>query len=67
MSGIPKIGSSVTFTPTAFTEGTCSKGLGGAEVPRKITGTVTFINRRHRFYTVEYKIDGRTMRECFKF
>lgn len=67
MSGIPSIGSKVTFIPTAFTAGTGAKGLGGSEVPRKITGTVTYINRRHRFYTVEYKIDGYTMRECFKF
>ena len=67
MSGIPRIGSKVTFIPAAFTAGTGSKGLGGVEVPRKVTGKVTFVNRPHRFYVVEYKIDEGIMRECFKF
>lgn len=69
-----KLGDKITFTPTAWTTGNSSVGH---YVPSwmqtdKVTGTVVYINRAHRYYRVEYAVTAHFGRvwvdhECFLF
>lgn len=43
-------------------------GPGHRELPRKLSGRITYIHHAHRYYLVEADIgDGVVIRECFKF
>lgn len=53
-----EIGTKVSFDPF---EGI--KGEGCADLKRTVCGTVTFVNKCHRWFLAEYE-DGR---KCFKF
>lgn len=65
---IPAVGDQKTFIPSAYL------GDNGSEAAKKridqttVTGTVTMINRAHRWYRVTYETDfNGTQHECFKF
>jgi len=59
-----RIGDRITFTPTAFvTKGDCLRD--GTILPGKVTGKVTWIHPRRRYYLVEAELFGMVLRECF--
>lgn len=69
-----KLGDKITFTPTAWVE--TGKGADREAPPwiqrKKVTGTVVYINRAHRYYRVEYSVTAHFGRvwvdhECFLF
>lgn len=59
------IGQEITFTPHAWID---AKSGRWGDIPVKVTGTIVYINRAHRYARVAYKTaDGTTAYECFKF
>lgn len=65
--GKPELGDAYTFTPEAFIGEVKGRLPGQQEIPRRVTGTVTYINEPHRWFRVEYDLHGYHMSECFKF
>lgn len=63
----PKVGGTCTFTPAAFIGEHHSQKEGHFEFPKKVEGTITRVNEAHRTFTVEYKVNGNTLKETFKF
>lgn len=62
-----EVGAECRFTPSAFA-GEKSGKMGNVEIPREVTGTIVYINRPHRFFTVMAMIhDKIPLHECFKF
>lgn len=65
---IPKLGMKYSFVPAAFTaDRGGTPGPGGTRVPSRVTGEVTYIHRRHRWFQVTYELFGNVLKECFKF
>ncbi len=65
---IPKLGMKYSFVPAAFTaEKSGTPAPGGVRIPHRVTGTVTYIHRQHRWFQVTYEIFGNVLKECFKF
>ena len=65
---MPELGDKIRFRPAAFAgEMEDPKALGWLMIPRVVTGTIVYINRSHRFYDVEYEVQGVKLREAFKF
>lgn len=64
---LPKIGSEYTFSPVAFIGEHHSQKEGHFQFPKKVTGRIILINPRHRTFTVEYEINGNSLKETFKF
>lgn len=66
LGGVLKIGALVRFVPCANLG--CSAGL-PAIFGKKVTGTVVFIHKAHRWYSVEYVLGKPDCigYECFKF
>ena len=58
---MPKIGQPVRWVPSSFYR----EQFGG--VPLRLSGKIVYINRKHRFYTVEALCNGYLIRESFKF
>lgn len=56
-----ELGQKIRFKPT------CSPGEGRMAMgcPTEVTGTVTYINRAHRWYRLEYEVNGAKLAECF--
>lgn len=66
MTEIVKIGTKVTFVP--FIEDTRPKTINEIRsARRKASGTVIYINKPHKYFTVEFIWHGMKMRESFKF
>lgn len=40
---------------------------GQKPVPREVTGTIIHINQAHRYFTVEYEVNGYKLRQGIKF
>ena len=66
MAGI-QLGAAFSFVPSAFIGEGSGMLPGQKEIPRKVTGRVTYINRVHRHFTVTAKVNGCTLNESFKF
>lgn len=63
----PRVGDAVDFVPSALVvdaEGRLSHLPGR---PKYVTGGIDYINHRHRYFRVLYKMNGFTLHECFKF
>lgn len=60
-----RIGLKVSF-PSALNDYADIKVDGKAK-KRRITGTIVYINRPHRFFAVHAQVPGGIRRECFKF
>lgn len=58
------IGDTYSWTPAAF-EG--ASGICGFKKPRTVHGRIVYINECHRYFTAEADINGKTLRESFKF
>lgn len=58
------LGDKYRFKPSAFTG---ADPGGGNPVVGRVTGKVIYIHATHRFFTVEYEIHGKRLRENFKF
>lgn len=58
---IPKIGAKIPLNPYINTD--CL----GRKVRGATTGTVVYINRKHRFFIAEFESPGGKIREAFKF
>lgn len=58
------LGDLYKFHPSAFT----GESPGGLR-PRidKVPGRVIYIHATHHYFTVEYEVDGKRLRESFKF
>lgn len=60
------IGAKVNFVPAGFSgEKKAADPFTGREIPRAVTGVVTWIHPKGRYYMVEYTCNGYTMRESF--
>lgn len=59
------LGDRIRFTPTAFTDRD-GHLPNGTLLPARITGTVTWIHPKRRFYLLEAPAAGGTVRECFQ-
>lgn len=60
------IGETVSFTPAAFSFGN-NLTIGGERMSKPVKGRVVYINRRHRYFTAEYKAGEKMLKESFKF
>lgn len=58
------IGEPFSWKPAAF-EG--ASGLGSFEKLRTVYGRIVYINEAHRYFTAEAEINGKKLRESFKF
>lgn len=66
MIDTPELGAPYCWTPFAFTEHNSGvAGMLGAAV--RVSGRIVYINAEHRFFRVEGRCEGGTIRECFKF
>lgn len=64
----PDLGEKFYFTPAAFVgEFNNPARSGRRDVPRSVTGRVVYINDNHRYFDVEYEVNGVKLREAFKF
>lgn len=57
-----RVGDTVSIKPSLY----ISKD-GQSFVDKHVRGKVTYVNRRHRYFTVEYQLTGGRIRESFKF
>lgn len=62
-----EIGDKLTFIPAAFAGERNGMLPGGRKKPLAIVGRVCYIHPKRRFFTVEYNLNGVTMRESFSF
>ena len=60
------IGETVSFTPAAFSFGN-NMSIRGERMAKPVKGRVVYINRRHRYFTAEYKAGDQMLKESFKF
>ena len=58
-----EIGQKVKFDPYAEANGTCSRTLKG----NLVTGTVMLVNKAHKWFSIEYFINGSKQRTSYKF
>ena len=61
------IGAKVNFVPFGFNDGI--KGIDPTTkkpFPTSVSGRVAWIHPNGRYYMVEYRCNGYTLRECFK-
>ena len=63
----PHIGAPYRFTPAAFLREKSAMLPGQKPVPREVTGTIIHINQAHRYFTVEYEVNGYKLRQGIKF
>ncbi len=64
---IVRLGQRVRFTPTAFCHELSSTPKRGKPVYRSVEGTICYINRPHRYFTVSYEMQELLFLESFKF
>ena len=60
------IGETVSFVPAAFSFGN-NMTIKGEAMSKPVKGRVVYINRRHRYFTAEYKVGEKMLKESFKF
>lgn len=57
------LGKKASFIPCALTDNrsgnTCEYGI-------TVTGTITYVNEEHNYFTITYQLYGETFRESFK-
>lgn len=58
------IGDIFSWAPAAF-EG--ARGICGFEKLKTVHGRIVYINERYRYFTAEADINGKKLRESFKF
>lgn len=58
------IGAPYRFVPAAAM---AEKGASGRYESTPVTGRIRYINRAHRYFAVEYEINGYKLQECIKF
>ena len=58
------IGDTYSWAPAAF-EG--ASGLVSFEKLKTVHGRIVYINERHRYFTAEAEVNGKKLRESFKF
>lgn len=63
----PKLGDRISYIPEAFTGEPVRHDQKRGDYLRTVTGTVVYINDKHRFCDVEYEVHGYKLREAFKF
>ena len=56
-----KLGQKVRFNPLHYLPG------GGGELKNLVTGTVTYVNEPHRYFTASYESGGRMWAISFNF
>lgn len=61
---MPKVGQSFSFRSSIGGGWLTSQG---DPVARVHVGTITYVNREHRFFLVEARVECGVLRECFKF
>ena len=57
-----RVGDSISVKPSLY----ISKD-GQSFIDKHISGKVVYVNKRHRYFTVEYQLAGGKIRESFKF
>lgn len=60
-----QIGERYQFVPHAFGAETKGQTIKG-DIPRRLTGRITYINEAHAYFTVEAVVGAVTVRESFK-
>ena len=66
MSAPVAVGETVSFVPAAFSFGN-NMTIKGEAMSKPVKGRVVYINRRHRYFTAEYKAGDKMLKESFKF
>lgn len=62
-----RIGEKKTFVPEGFLlEAPAKDPNGTKEYPRRVTGTVTWVHPKGRFYLVTFTVNGYELRQCFQ-
>lgn len=61
-----RLGDTVTFVPH-FMEGELRGSCGKRQRPQEVTGTVVWIHPKHRFFEVEYTVNGTKLRQALYF
>lgn len=61
------IGQNVTFRPHCALSASLLHLPGGEIALEFVTGRVSYINREHGFYQVDYRVFGARFAECFRF
>lgn len=62
-----KIGAPYRFVPSAFMGEKSGALPGKKELPRQVTGLITYINQAHRYFVVPFEVNGYHLAESFKF
>lgn len=62
-----KFGATMKFVPSGFLADTGGMMFQKYEIPSEVEGDVVYINHKHRFYRVRFKVFGVVLYECFKF
>ena len=62
-----KLGAPYHFTPAAFSGEKSAVLPGGRPVPRTVIGEIVFIHPTHRYFVVEYELNGCKLKEAIKF
>lgn len=60
------VGEEISFVPAAFSFGN-NMTIAGERMSKPVKGRVVYINRRHRYFTAEYKAGEKKLKESFKF
>lgn len=64
---MPYIGQPIAWTPCAYCNLDGEENLKSTRDRGKVSGKIVWINHEHRFFLVEAKVYGYTIRESFKF
>lgn len=62
----PNLGDKLRFVPDAFVDYK-EERMGRLVLPRDVLGRVVYLNEAHRFFDVEYELNGVKLRESFLF
>ena len=62
-----KLGTTIKFTPSGFLADVGGMIFQEYGIPSEVEGSVVYINHKHRFYRVRFKVFGVVLYECFKF
>ena len=63
-----KLGAPYTFVPAAFLgENGNPIGPAGIRAPTRVTGKITYIHPKHRWFQVTFEVNGYTMKEAIKY
>ncbi len=61
------LGQPVQFVPASFYHDATTVRKDRRPVHQSVIGIICYINRRHRYFTVTYKVNNQELKESFKY